>query len=373
MPKKRGHHEGNYTPLPDGRVQWKVRVTYPDGTGNRPSGTARNMTAARQAVRDAQKNAEVGVRPVAKHLTVLEMVTEYMEAKRATWSYRTLKNNEYLLEQYIREQLGGLRAAGVTPRALRDYLGALSLGSSGQNQVRSLLSGAYKRAIADGLLRDNPTVHAPVVKERRAPVQKAFAPDEARRFYEAALADRWAWPLAFMLLTGLRIGEAVALTWDDLHTEGGDSGVAYVLVNKTRSEYQGKAYENSPKTAAGHRKVYLSSDAQVLVERVRERAKLEAEAHGRGVGPSIFPSPLTGQPCIHDSLRGVMERTCRLAEVPRLTPHGLRHSFTSLMHAQGGSLAAISAHLGHAQVSTTANIYRSIFDEERRGVTLNLS
>ncbi|MDP9766365.1 integrase [Deinococcus enclensis] len=43
------------------------------------------------------------------------------------------------------------------------------------------------------------------------------------------------------------------------------------------------------------------------------------------------------------------------------------------MHAQGGNLTSISAHLGHAQVSTTLNIYRSVFDSERRGVTLNLS
>ncbi|MDP9764470.1 hypothetical protein QO006_001895, partial [Deinococcus enclensis] len=140
MSDKRGHHEGTYQTLPDGRVRWKVRVTYPDGSSKRPSGTARTMTAARQAVRDAQTKADQGQHPVARKLTVLEMVTEYMEAKRSIWSFRSYKNNEYLLEHYIKDALGARRAAGITPRALRDYFEGLSLGSSGQNQVRSLLS-----------------------------------------------------------------------------------------------------------------------------------------------------------------------------------------------------------------------------------------
>lgn len=176
-----------------------------------------------------------------------------------------------------------------------------------------------------------------------------------------------------MLLTGMRIGEVVALTWDDLGTDRDDQKAVFVIVNKTRSEYQGEAYENQPKTAAGQRRVYLSEDAQVLVKQLKERVELEAEAHCNGVGPYMFPSPTSGLPLNHDTLRGVMDRICRNAGIPRLTPHGLRHSFTSLMHAQGGTAAAISAHLGHAQISTTLNIYRSVFDSERKGVTLNLS
>lgn len=211
------------------------------------------------------------------------------------------------------------------------------------------------------------------MKEKKQRTKKAFTPEEARKFYAAALEDRWALPLPFMLLTGVRIGEAVALIWDDVNIEKDDLKAVYVLVNKTRSEHQGHVYENSHNTAAANRKVYLSEDAQELMKQVKERAILEAEGHGNGVGRFLFPSPRSGQPMKHDTLRGVMERICQVAGIPRLTPHGLRHSFTSLMHAQGGTLTSISAHLGHAQISTTLNIYRTVFDSERRGVTLNLS
>ena len=80
---KRGHGEGSYTRNPNGTVSWRVRVTYPDGTRKRPTGTAPNMTQAREAVRQALEEARLGVRPVSDRLTVGEMVTEYMEAKRS--------------------------------------------------------------------------------------------------------------------------------------------------------------------------------------------------------------------------------------------------------------------------------------------------
>lgn len=92
-PLKRGHGEGEYTALEGGKVRWRVRVRYPDGSTARPSGTARNMTAARKEVQAAKAEAEAGRRPVALALTVSQMVTEYMEAKRARWADRTAWNS----------------------------------------------------------------------------------------------------------------------------------------------------------------------------------------------------------------------------------------------------------------------------------------
>ena len=86
---------------------------------------------------------------------------------------------------------------------------------------------------------------------------KAFTPEEAALFFAAALEDRWALPLAFMVLTGLRIGECVALTWSDVGTDR--AGGPVIKVNKSRTEARGKRYEGAPKTAAGVRDVPLSS------------------------------------------------------------------------------------------------------------------
>lgn len=381
--KKNGHHAGSYTQLEDGRVRWRVRVRYPDGLEARPTGTARSMTAARQAVRDAQNEAEAGRRPLARTLTVSDMVLNYMEAKRGSWAERTRLNNGKLYSRHILPHLGARLAAGIAPAQLRAYFQARQAGGlalSGQRQVRSLLSGAYKHAIGDGLLRDNPTLYARPVAAAKgaAPKVKAFTQVQALCFYDEAMKDRWALPLAFQLLTGLRIGEVLGLTWDKLTPDpdaprrpDGTPGALWARIDKTRSEFEGRPYESSPKTAKGNRLLHVTGQALDVLDRMRERVALEAEALGLGAQPYVFPSPKDGRPSRQDTVRKAMYRACKQAGVPVLSPHALRHTYASMAHAQGAPAEVLSSQLGHAQVSTTLNIYRTVFDSERRGLALD--
>jgi integrase len=374
---KRGHREPGITQLQSGNHRWRVWVTYPDGTRERLTGTARTRTEAQQAKRDALAEASAGRKPVARTLTVADMVTEYIAAKKATWAVRTLWNNEELYGRHVRPHIGHLKAAGLAPPTLRAYferLKAAGLGHSGQRQIHVLLSGAYKHAIGDGVLRDNPMPYArPAPAADRGETKlKAFTHEEATKFFEAALRDRWALVLGFMAVTGIRIGEAVALTWGDLGQDPKRPDVSFAEIARTRSEFKGKAYESSPKTAAGRRRIYLSADAVGILRTMRRIVETEADAHGQGVGRYVFPST-DGRPLRQDTVRHVMKRICEEAGVPVLSPHKLRHTFTSVMHSQGLDVAALSAHLGHAQITTTLSFYRSVFDQERRGVTLNLS
>ncbi|WP_420597026.1 tyrosine-type recombinase/integrase [Deinococcus sp.] len=373
---RNGWHAGTIEQLPSGRYRWRVRVTYPDGTKERQAGTVRTKTEAQQAITKALQEAVAGQRPVTKSLTVGEMVREHMAAMRPTWAQRTYLNNLYLFEHYILPGLADKKAAGIQPKDLRAHfekLGESGLGVSGQKQVRSLLSGAYKRAVGDGVLRENPTAYARPVATRQAAKVKAFTPDEAGRFFASALEDRWALPLAFMAVTGLRIGEAVALTWEDVGTDR--AGLPVVMVNKTRSEFQGQPYDGKPKTAAGVRAVPLSTDAAAIVEDMRRRVTVEADAHGKAVGPLsyVFPSPLTGEAMAHDSLRNIMERTCRRAGLPLLSPHKLRHTFASMNLALGLPVGDVSAVMGHASTAVTMNFYQTSYEVGRRAVALNLS
>lgn len=361
--------------LPSGAYRWRVRVTYPDGTSDRLNKTARTKTAAVKARAKAKQEAEEGRRPVDSSLTIGEMVSEYMKGKEATWAPRTVWHNADMFQRHILPVLGHKRAAGVTPPDLRAYWEsrkAAGLNESGQRHLYALLNGAYRRYIGDGILRDNPAAHARPAPPKRSGKLKAFQPEEADAFLAAALQDRWALPLAFMALTGMRIGEAVALRWHDITEDPKRPGVFLADVNKTRSEFKGKPYEGKPKTAAAERVFDLPPLALAIVQDMRRRVQIEAAAHGKGVGEYVFPS-VSGEPMRHDTLRAVMERTCDRAGVPRLGPHGLRHTAASLALANGADVAAVSAALGHAQISTTLNIYRTPFERERRSVWVDMA
>jgi integrase len=312
---------------------------------------------------EAQQEAAAGRKPVARTLTVGEMVTEYMGAKRSKWADRTAWQNEALYLRHMAPHLAHLKAAGVEAKTLRAYFETLKaggLGYSGRRQIHALLSGAYKHAVTDGQLRDNPAHFGRPVrgKDEAAKEKDTFTPEEARRFLSAALEDRWALLLAFLLLSGMRIGEAVALTWGDY---GNEEGAAYVTVSKARGEFMGRAYQSEGKTAASRRRVYLPEGAAAVIEDMRGRVMREAEAldyQGQGVRDDapLFPRK-TGQHHRQDTARDSMRRTCLRAGVPLLSPHALRHTFATHRLAEGFDPVTVSKHLGHAQVSTTLNFY----------------
>jgi integrase len=81
--------------------------------------------------------------------------------------------------------------------------------------ARPPLSGAFKLAVSTGMIVSNPMVRAPRPKAKRS-IPRHLTPEQAREFLALMEGDR-TWPLwAFLLGSGLRIGEAVSLRWDSV-------------------------------------------------------------------------------------------------------------------------------------------------------------
>ncbi|MBZ9750735.1 site-specific integrase [Deinococcus sp. HMF7604] len=376
---KRGQGEGSFTALPDGRVRWRVMVTTDAGERRHFSGTAKNLTAARAEVREARKFKEYGDLPPREVLTVEQLITEYIDARERSGAIkgRSVKDYHYSLRHYIAPSLGPLKAQGVNAQRLKDfYAGLASNGERTRGKIHALIRAAYRWGMREGRVMADPTVRGrPERMSTRGPARpEAFTPDEAVKFYEAARTDRWGWPLAFMLATGLRPGEALALTWADVTFR--PDGSAVVKVGRTRSAVGGKVYEDTPKTHAGTRTVTVTGSAvQVLrdseAQQERERgARLRDSGRSYTVTPYVFTSR-AGTPWHPDNLRRPMGKLCAAAGVTALSPHKLRHSYASLMAARGVPVEVLSSQLGHSSASVTRDVYRHVYDVEREGLTFD--
>ncbi|UTA50086.1 site-specific integrase [Deinococcus radiodurans] len=247
-----------------------------------------------------------------------------------------------------------------------------------RRQTHNLLNAAYLLGLTDGVVTVNPAARArPVYVERGAARVKAFTPDEAARFYAAARADRWGWPLAFMLATGLRPGEALGLTWADVTMRGSAEGgtlAAVVHIERTRSVSGGRVYEDTPKTERGRRSLTVTGDAARLLLDARAQAEREAGARLRHNGREYQSTGYVfvtraGTPYRPDNLRRPMARLCQAVGVPVLTPHKLRHTWASVQAAAGVPVEVLSAELGHAAPSFTRDTYRHVYESERASLT----
>lgn len=378
---KRGQGEGSYTRLPDGRVRWRVSVTTEAGERRSFSGTAKNMTTARAAVAEARRYKERGDLPPREALTVAQLLTEYIEARERSGAIkqRTAFDYRYSLSHYVTPSLGHLKAQKISGSRLREYFDGLGAGPNGERtrgKVYALIRAAYRWGLRHNRVEFDPTLTGrPERMTTRGPQRpKAFTPEEAVKFYEAARLDRWGWPLAFMLATGLRPGEALGLKWQ--HVTFKPDGSAVVSVEETRGTMAGRVYEDTPKTASGARVVTVTGSAvQVLrdsrAQQEREQiARLRHLGRGYTVTPYVFTSR-AGTGWHPDNLRRPMGKLCEAAGVTKLSPHKLRHSYASLMAARGVPVEVLSAQLGHSSASVTRDVYRHVYDVEREGLTFD--
>jgi len=192
--------------------------------------------------------------------------------------------------------------------------------------------------------------YAPKVKQLRVtPSDFRFLTfEETDRFLRASAPEWKAW-LITALKTGLRVGELLALKWEDLDLVAGR-----VVVRRTLWHDQ----EGTPK-GGRYREVPLSGDAV---------ATLQAHRHLRG--PYVF-CETTGKRLNHNRVKAVVPRTCaRAGLAKRLTTHDLRHTFASHLVMRGVALKAVQELLGHATMEMTMRYAHLSPDVKRDAVQL---
>lgn len=172
--------------------------------------------------------------------------------------------------------------------------------------------------------------------------------EEADRVVRAATPE-WRTFIIVALKTGLRVGELLALRWEDIDLVAGQLVVRRTLWHRT---------EGPPK--GGHnRKVPLSDEAVAVLK-----------SHRHLKSGYVFCEE-DGRRLTHSRVKDVVPSTCRRAQLAkRLTTHGLRHSFASHLVMRGVSLMAVKELLGHESIEMTLRYSHLSPDVKRDAVRL---
>ncbi|CCF83603.1 tyrosine-type recombinase/integrase [Nitrolancea hollandica] len=248
---------------------------------------------------------------------------------------------EGVIRRWIVPKLGNVPLSQLTGRHVQDLYNQ-ARGSSSINQIQAVISGALRQAVREGLIPRNVADGLTIVKpEREDHEPPVWTPAQLRAFLNG-VSGHWLAPLFHVAAyTGLRVGELVALRWDDITL---DMGMLFVRQSKS---------------AAGRRRVALDPDTVTVLrahreDQARRREILGPDWQNHGV---VFDCG-DGRPVSPRTIEAVMARTVqRLGLTPVLTPHGLRHTFASSLASQGVPLTVIQQLLGHASYNTTAAFY----------------
>ena len=223
----------------------------------------------------------------------------------------------------------------------------------------STLSAVLSKAVDWGYIERNPVerVALPSVAGQRA----AYLDEpDARRLLQVLQNEpiRWRALVTFDLLSGLRRGELTGLSWSDIDFD------AYTLtVRKTSNYIPGRGvYMDTPKTVTSERMLKLSASAILLLKEYKAWQDQQKQRLGdawEGTDDRVFTTD-SGRPLAPDSVTRRFHAFINRSGLQHITIHSLRHTYASLMISDGTPLVIVANQLGHAQTSTTANIYAHV-------------
>lgn len=327
-----------------------------------------------------------GIRSDKKNLTVNDMFELWCQIKRGIKD-STFKNYIYMYELFVKPTFGKSRITLVKKSDVRKFYNGLADGKilkiATIDNVHNVLHQIFQVAVDDDIIRTNPTDN--MLKELKMShgfereKKNALTIEQQKLFFDYLLnspRDRHWYPVFYIMAnTGMRVGEITGLRWCDVDLDEGLININHTLVYYNHRDEKGCYFSiNTPKTKSGVREIPMTEGVKqaFLMEReYQEEAEIKSVGRVDGYDDFIFVNrygDVQNQGNLNKAIRRIMRdcndkvlEKCGADSNPVLLPHFschiLRHTFATRLCESGINLKVIQSVLGHADVSTTMNIY----------------
>lgn len=338
----------------EGRVRWQT--------------VRGGLREARQQRADVLSKLGRGERIGSARLTFDEVAEAWLAHKDALGRLRPRTRERYaqVLNHHLKPRIGSRRAGQLTADDVVALMAAMRTAGSAEATIRkavTLLGTILAHAVRRGWVASNPVRE--LERDERPSVatreMRALARVEIPRLLAAA-PPTYRSLLAAAVFTGLRFGELLGLTWADLDF---DAQVVRVRMQIDRWK-QGEAPRRvEPKTPQAVRDVVLMPTLAALLREHKERAFARGQARPEDlVFSSARGTPLHQRNVVRRGLDpAVAEAGLADDGRPSLRFHDLRHTFASLLIAEGLNVVFVSRQLGHADPAITLRVYAHLFDQ----------
>lgn len=170
---------------------------------------------------------------------------------------------------------------------------------------------------------------------------------------------KWQMIIHLLMITGCRRGEVCGLRWDRVNWEDSSIRIDTTLLYTPERG----VFADTTKTGA-QRTIKLPKETMELLRRYRLwqlETKLACGDRWEDT-PYVFTGEFGGH-MAPDTLSGYLSRFEKKYDLPHIHAHKFRHSMASVLYFSGADPVSISKRLGHAQVSTTQNIYSHLIEQ----------
>ena len=391
----------NENQMKDGRYRYR----YTDRHGNRnavyswklvptdktPAGKREDISL-REKEKQIEKDMADGIISYEGNITVEKLVAKYLDTKGKI-ADTTMQNYKNMLEHRIKgSKFGKLRVSNVRTSDVKAYYKFLHKECKyavGTIQLyQNLIFPAFQMAVDDDIIRKNPC--AGCMKEYprgslgsdKEPLLEEEQEELLQFAKNSVIYEKYYMLLFFLLSTGLRISEAIGITWDDIHLEDAYIDVNHQVIYK---KINGVTKHRVHPTKNGEpRIVPMSPELVQMLTKYKNATYWTSKLCGlevEGLQNFVFlnkelrlytPNTLTR--AFHELTEAQnreVEGEDDAVLIPHFTAHVLRHTYCTNMAENGCDVKVLQSIMGHKNIAITMQIYnhsskRRILKESKR-------
>lgn len=338
-----------------GRVTYRARYTYGAGKGRRyTSRSFKTYDAAADWLLSQRLNVSRGTHVDVTSMTVEDYYHRWYSRRERVLTQNRLRDIISVWERHIEPVIGDVRLQRLTKAMCQSVIDRMDKHGIAPRSIvtyMATLRTMLRAAVQDGILHVSPCEN--LVYPRAEPAQRTiWTPLQMRTFLTSIKDDPDAALWSLLLATGCRIGEALALEWDDVDLNEGTIHFhrtqTYTIDNRLTSH-------SGTKTNAEGRVVPI--DGWVL-DRLREMETSRSSA-------IVFCDDM-GELRHPNTVRRRWKQAIARAGVPEIRLHDVRHSVATALIRDGVGVKVISGILGHKDIRTTLEIYAHVDTSYKR-------
>lgn len=344
---------------------FKLIVGIDPGTGKKIMTTRRGFKTKKEAQAAYMKlKQEIDSGLLSKQSLLFEDIfKEWWDIHSKTIKPSTKYSKLSKFDKHILPRFGKLKIKEITKGYCQRVINEIADEINSVNDIKIQANLVFKYAVKMDYILKNPMEYVTIPKKEETFLaakeeRNYWTKNEVKEFLKLAknhMSMQYFMMFYLLIYTGMRKGELVALTWDDI-----DLKEQTININKTMFFEKGKEIVQTAKKYASNRTIDIDSHTTKLLTSWKVKQKELLLADGINKKPS------------HILLRGDL-RPIRLAypnellnnfitiyDLHSITIHGLRHTHASMLFEAGASIKEVQARLGHKDIQTTMNVYTHV-------------
>ena len=290
-------------------------------------------------------------------VTYRQMYELWLESYRLKVKASTLRNTEQVFRDHILPSFGSHKIKDISTFQCQQWANDQAKKADAAPKRYAYLAKIFDFAVRQGVINSNPA--ALVDRPTRSRSSRShrsesnvYSKEELHQFMELCQERLpFQWYVFFRLLaySGMRRGEALALTWADINKQEHT-----IQISKTVTRGSDGAYiSETPKTDKSNRIILIDATTLKLIQALPTTSDF------------IFPNS-KGSFTAQSVPVKMMHKAVDGSDLRYISPHGLRHTHCSLLFSAGVSIPEVQDRLGHTDVKTTIDVYNHVYQQDKQ-------